>query len=82
MLCLLSNEGVKMPFSTWSDLLAKMRNDLATGNWRKKSYDIDGMKTEFFSPEEFLKMYAFVEKRAVEESSDYCASVSMRSRSR
>ena len=71
-----------MPFSTWSQLLSKMRDDLATGNWRKKSYDIDGMKTEFFSPDEFLKMFLFVEKRAAEECSDYCASVSMRSANR
>lgn len=71
-----------MPFSTWSQLLSKMRDDLATGNWRKKSYDIDGMKTEFFSPEEFMKMFLFVEKRAAEESSDYCGCVSMRGSNR
>lgn len=56
-----------MAFSTWSDLRKKMLDDLASGNWRTKSYDFDGMRKEFFSPEEFLRMLDVVERRAAEE---------------
>lgn len=75
-------EGVKMAFSTWSSLAAKMRNDLASGNWRTKSYDIDGMQKEFFEPREFLRMLEYVENRAAAEDSSFCSRVSMRSAER
>ena len=39
-----------MAFTSFRDTLERMRNDLASGNWRVKSYDIDGMQREFFSP--------------------------------
>jgi len=58
-------------FTSWSDLARRMRNDLATGDWRTKSYDMDGIHKEFFSPEEFLKMLTHVENRAAGESGDY-----------
>jgi hypothetical protein len=59
-----------MPFTTWSDLAAKLRNDYASGDWRTKSYDFDGTHKEFFSPAEFLKVLADVEARAKEEQQD------------
>ena len=59
-----------MAFTTWSDLAAKMRNDLASGNWRTKSYDFDGMKKEFVSPEEFYQMLVKIEDRAAAEQAD------------
>ena len=62
-----------MAFTTWSDLAVKLRNDLATGNWRRKSYDVDGIRTEFVSPQEFMALLTDVERRAAEESSDYCS---------
>lgn len=71
-----------MPFSTWSDLARKMRDDLASGGWRTKSYDIDGMRKEFFSPQEFLQMLEFVERRAAEESAPFLARTTQRSAGR
>jgi hypothetical protein len=59
-----------MPFVTWSELAAKLRDDYASGNWRTKSYDFDGMKKEFFSPVDFLKVLKDVEARAVAESAE------------
>jgi hypothetical protein len=56
-----------MAFTSWSDLAAKLRNDYASGDWRTKSYDFDGMRKEFFSPAEFLKVLADVEGRAAAE---------------
>ena len=58
-------------FTSWSELARNMRNDLASGSWRTKSYDFDGMRREFFAPEEFLKMMAYVESRATDEAEGY-----------
>ena len=49
-----------MAFTSFRDTLERMRNDLASGNWRVKSYDIDGMQREFFSPAEFMQMLDYV----------------------
>ena len=73
---------VELAVATWSSLAAKMRNDLASGNWRTKSYDIDGMQKEFFEPREFLRMLEYVENRAAIENSDNCTRVPMRSAER
>jgi hypothetical protein len=59
-----------MAFTSWSELAVKLRNDYASGNWRTKSYDFDGMKREFFSPDEMRKMLADVEARAAAEQLD------------
>lgn len=59
-----------MAFTTWSVLAKKMRDDLASGNWRTKSYDFDGMKKEFVSPEEFYQMLLKIENRASEEEAE------------
>lgn len=67
---------------TWSEMAAKMRDDLAKGNWRTKSYDIDGMKKEFFSPDEFLKMLAYVENRAANENVGLSLRTSLRGANR
>ena len=50
-----------MAFTSFRDTLERMRNDLASGNWRVKSYDNDGMQREFFSPAEFMQMLDYVE---------------------
>ena len=56
-----------MAFTSFRDTLERMRNDLASGNWRVKSYDIDGMQREFFSPE-FMQMLDYVERKAADEA--------------
>ena len=57
-----------MAFTSFRDTLERMRNDLASGNWRVKSYDIDGMQREFFSPAEFMQMLDYVEHKAADEA--------------
>ena len=57
-----------MAFTSFRDTLERMRNDLASGNWRVKSYDIDGMQREFFSPAEFMQMLDYVERKAADEA--------------
>ena len=57
-----------MAFTSFRDTLERMRNDLASGNWRVKSYDIDGMQREFFSPAEFMQMLDYVERKAARDT--------------
>ena len=57
-----------MAFTSFRDTLERMRNDLASGNWRVKSYDIDGMQREFFSPAEFMQMLDYEERKAADEA--------------
>lgn len=71
-----------MAFSTWSDLARRMRDDLAAGNWRMKSYDMDGMRREFVSPQEFLQMLDYAERRAAEEQTPFAARSIQRSAGR
>lgn len=60
-----------MAFSTWSDLHTKMLNDFASGNWRTKSYDFDGMRKEFVSPKEFLETLEYVKRQAASEEGSF-----------
>lgn len=53
-----------MAFTTWSDLLQKLKDDLAAGNWSTHSYTIDGVSREFRSISEFLALIQEVEQRA------------------
>ena len=71
-----------MAFSNWSDLAAKMRDDLAKGQWRVKSYSIDGVQREFISPAEFLNVLGEIEARAKAEAAPYCGRSSIGSATR
>ena len=58
-----------MLFTTWTALLEQLRNDLASGQFRKvASYSIDGYQISYRSIEEFWKNYREVEERAAAES--------------
>ena len=56
-------------FTTWSDLLTQLRNDLASGNFaRISSYTTpDGRSTTYRSIDDFWKLYREVEQRAAAE---------------
>lgn len=74
-----------MAFTSFRDTLERMRNDLASGNWRVKSYDIDGMQREIFSPAEFMQMLDYVERKAADEAArdtGYCPRTVVRSADR
>lgn len=58
-------------FTSWSDLAKKMRNDLASRSWLKKSYDFDGMRVEYVTLKEFLDGIEYVESRAVAEQQEF-----------
>lgn len=67
---------------TYSELAQKMRQDMARGSWRIKSYEIDGIRREFASASDFLEVLRFVEQRAAEETTPYNGRVSMGSATR
>lgn len=57
-----------MAFTTWSDLLAQLKNDWASGNFLTKSYSADGTTRECRSVSEFMDLLKEVERRASMEN--------------
>jgi len=57
-----------MAFTTWSDLLAQLKNDLASGSWITRSYSVDGVTREFRNASEFMALLQDVERRASMEN--------------
>lgn len=55
-------------FTTWAALEAEIKNDLATGSWRMKSYTVDGQSTTFRDVDEILKFYSFVSSQAAQDA--------------
>jgi len=57
-----------MAFNTWTALKQKMLDDLEANDTAGQSYtDPHGRRIELRSHEEWMKLYAFVEKRALSE---------------
>ncbi len=57
-----------MAFTTWTDLLQRLKDDLAGASWSTKSYTVDGVSREFRSLSEFMKFFQDVEQRASMEN--------------
>lgn len=57
-----------MAFTTWSDLLRQLKDDLASGNWITRTYSVDGVTREFRSVSEFMALLQEVEHRASMEN--------------
>jgi hypothetical protein len=55
-------------FTSWSNLLVRLRNDLYSGNWISQSYAVDGVSREFRSVSEFMALLQDVERRASMEN--------------
>lgn len=60
-----------MAFTTWAALKTSMLNDLASGSWKIKSYQLgaDGPATTYRSFQDFKEALQYVESRAGIESS-------------
>ena len=60
-----------MAFSTWTTLKTSMLNDLASGSWKIKSYQLgaDGPATTYRSWDDFKQALEYVSSKAGEESS-------------
>ncbi len=57
-----------MAFTTWTDLYQRLKDDISSGNWSVKSYEIDGVRREFRGFSEFMMFFREVEQRAQAEA--------------
>jgi hypothetical protein len=64
-----------MAFTTWTALLAELRDDMASGNWRVKRYQIGDVENEYRSFSEFMAFFREVEHRAALESQSTAAPI-------
>ena len=58
-----------MAFVSWAALKQEMLDDLSTGRWKVKSYQIGEISRTFVTVDELLKMLAYVETKTATESS-------------
>jgi hypothetical protein len=54
-------------FTSYTALLSKMRDELATRDWSLKKHSVDGNEFEYSSFSEFQKFFEYVELRASRE---------------
>lgn len=60
-----------MAFTTWTALRDAMRDDLATGAWRIKTYEVGDSRTEYTGLQEFLAALDYVDVRATAETKPF-----------
>lgn len=56
-----------MPFTTWSDLEKKMRDDLASGAWKVAGYSVNGQEMRYATFEQFKAAFDYVKSQAADE---------------
>ena len=56
-----------MAFTTWAALKSDMEDDMASGNWRVKSYELREQSKTFRNWGEYIDFYRFVCHKAQEE---------------
>lgn len=64
-----------MAFTSWTALLVELKNDLASGNWRMKRYQIGDVENEYRSFADFMTMFREVEYRATLETQSTAAPI-------
>jgi hypothetical protein len=64
-----------MAFTTWTALLADLKNDMASGMWRMKRYQIDDREMEYRSFADFMSFFREVEHRAALENQSTAAPI-------
>jgi len=64
-----------MAFTSWTALLAELKNDIASGNWRLKRYQIGEVENEYRAFSDFMAMFHEVEHRANLESQSTAAPI-------
>jgi hypothetical protein len=57
-----------MSFSSWSALVADVKDALASGDWRTREFDIDGLRRSFSSLKETTDFLEYCEYRAQREA--------------
>ena len=56
-----------MPFTTWSDLENKMKNDLASGAWAYSGYTVNGKEMRYATFTQFKAAFDYVRSEAARE---------------
>ncbi len=64
-----------MAFTTWTALLADLKNDMVSGMWRTKRYQIGDVETEYRTFSDFMSMFREVEHRAALENQSTAAPI-------
>ncbi len=64
-----------MAFTTWTALLAELRDDMASHRWMMKRYGVDGFETEYRTLTEFMTFFREVEHRASLENQSSAAPI-------
>ena len=64
-----------MAFTSWTALLAELKNDMASGMWRVKRYQIGDHEHEYRSFSDFMAMFNEVEHRAALENQSTAAPI-------
>jgi hypothetical protein len=62
-----------MAFTTWTALLADLKNDMTSGMWQVKRYQIDAIEQEFRTFADFMNFFREVEHRAALENQSTAA---------
>lgn len=57
-----------MRMGFWASLKTSLETDLATGNWRTQSYQVQGLARTFHSLDDFMKFYDWVAGKAADET--------------
>lgn len=57
-----------MAFTTWAALKSELLDDLASGRWKVKSYQIGDISRSFVTVDELLRMISYVENKAAAET--------------
>ena len=57
-----------MAFTTWVALKSDIEDDMASGNWRVKSYELREQSKTFRNLAEYVDFYKFVCHKAQEEA--------------
>ncbi len=64
-----------MAFTSWTALLAELRDDMASGNWRMKRYQIGDVEHEYRTFADFMALFREVEHRASLENQSTAAPI-------
>ena len=70
-----------MAFTDWNTLYGQLKDDLASGSWKRKSYRLSDREVTYRDIDEFLEFFRFVEERAKKETTTYSTRVYAATRS-
>jgi hypothetical protein len=70
-----------MAFTSWTNLVVTVKNDIASGNFMAAEYDMNGKKIKYRSLPEIMKFLERIEALAARETTGFNGFVTMNPRS-